>query len=121
MPLPEFDSQGELPAGVHRAGLSEVVARFGQGSDVRQAATASLLRIHDLAKATGKFNSLVIFGSYVTAKPDPKDVDVVLVMADDFKWNECTGETRDLFDHQRAAQESDPSVFWVRPSAILVG
>jgi predicted nucleotidyltransferase len=121
MPLPEFNTQGDLPPGVHQAGLSEIVARFGGGSAARKAASASLVRIHDVAKATGKLNRLVIFGSYVTSKPDPNDVDVVLVMADDFKWNDCTGETRDLFDHQRAAREFAASVFWVRPSAILLG
>ncbi len=121
MPLPEFNSQGELAPGVYQARLSEVLARFAGGSPARQTATASLVRIHDLAKATGKLDRLVIFGSYVTTKPDPNDVDVILVMADDFKWRELAGEMRDLFDHQLAASEFEASVFWVRPAILALG
>jgi hypothetical protein len=94
---------------------------FGGGGEARQAATASLTNIHMLAKGTGKLDRVVIFGSYVTANPTPNDVDVVLVMTDDFKWEEQTGRTRDLFDHQRAAEEFGASIFWVRPAAILLG
>ena len=121
MSLPEFNSKGDLPPGVHQANMNEVLAKFGGSFPARQAVTASLVRIHNLAEATGNLTKLVIFGSYVTEKSEPNDVDLVLVMADDFKWHEQTGETRDLFDHQRAAQEFGASIFWVRPSAILVG
>jgi hypothetical protein len=121
MPLPEFNTQGDLPPGVFQAELSEVLARFGSGSAAREAATASLLRIHALAKGTGKLFRLVIFGSYVTAKPEPNDVDVVLVMADDFKWEQQVGEIHDLFDHAKAAKQFGASLFWVRPATLLVG
>ena len=46
-----------------------------------------------------------MFGSYVTAKPDPRDVDVVWVMKEDFSLAACDEETRVLFDHQRAEDE----------------
>jgi hypothetical protein len=77
--------------------------------------------IHATAKATGKLERFVIFGSYITDKVEPNDVDVVLVMADDFRFSECSGETRKLFIHEQAADEFAASVFWVRPSAILKG
>jgi hypothetical protein len=48
--------------------------------------------IHATAKATGKLERFVIFGSYITDKVEPNDVDVVLVMADDFRFSECSGE-----------------------------
>src|SRR5206468_9439117 len=84
MPLPEFDSHGDLPIGVHRASLDEVLARFGHGTPQRQLVTARLLHVHELASGTGKLERFIIFGSYVTAKPDPNDVDIILVMRDDF-------------------------------------
>jgi hypothetical protein len=121
MPIPAFNNQGDLPPGVFEAELAEVIARFGHGAAERQAATASLVRIHDLAKGTGKLARLVIFGSYVTAKLEPNDVDVLLVMADDFKSEEQVGEARQLFDHGHAAEHFGASIFWVRPSALLVG
>jgi hypothetical protein len=30
MPIPEFDSEGDLPEGVHQATLVEVLERFGK-------------------------------------------------------------------------------------------
>jgi hypothetical protein len=79
MPLPEFNSLGDLPEGVHRATFDETLARFGQESLQRQFVTARLSRIYELARRTGSLERFVIFGSYVTAKPDPNDVDIILV------------------------------------------
>jgi len=98
-----------------------MVARFGGGAPSRQSATASLLRIYKTAKGTGKLGRFIIFGSYITAKADPNDVDIILVMADDFRFEESQGITRELFIHDRAAAEFGASVFWVRPGALLVG
>ena len=121
MALPEFDDQGDMPEGLHKATLAEVLERFGQGSEERQEATAVLQRIHQLVNATGKLDRFVIFGSYVTAKPGPHDVDVVLVMKDDFSMAACDEPTRLLFDHQRAEGEIGASIFWLVPSALLRG
>jgi len=61
----------------------------------------------------------VIFGSYVTAKPDPNDVDVILVMDEDFHLDEVPLETRGLFDHAVAQARHGASIFWVKPSALI--
>jgi hypothetical protein len=121
MALPAFNIQGDLPEGLHKATLDEVLQRFGDGSQARRRATAVLQRIHGLATATGKLQRLVVFGSYITAKPDPQDVDVVLVMKDDFSLTACDEPTRVLFDHQRAEAELGASVFWLCPSVLLRG
>ena len=78
MPLPEFDRAGDSPLGVHQASLGEVVTRFGQSTLQRQVVTARLLRVYELASGTGKLERFIIFGSYVTAKPNPNDVDIGL-------------------------------------------
>jgi hypothetical protein len=44
--------------------MSEVLARFGKGTPQREAVTARLLRIFELANAARKLDRLVIFGSY---------------------------------------------------------
>jgi hypothetical protein len=119
--LPDFNDAGDLPPGVHRATLDEVLKRFGQGTPQRQAVTARLLEIYRLAGATSKVTRFVIFGSYITDKPAPNDVDVILVMRDDFREPECDGATRAVFNHERAATELGASAFWTTPSAILVG
>ena len=120
MPLPDFDSVGDLPEGVYQATIDEMRARFGHGTPQRQAITARLLRIYHLAEATGKLDRVIIFGSYITTKPDPNDVDVVLIMSDDFELHACDEVTRGLFDHTQAAEEFGASIFWLRPSMLFL-
>jgi hypothetical protein len=119
MPLPNLNREGELPDGVHQATIDETLARFGSGTPQRQAVTARLLRIYDLAKATGKLERL-LFGRHITATPDPNDVDIVLVMRNDFDVQACDQETRGLFDHLRAAEVFGASIFWIRPVLLLL-
>lgn len=120
MSLPNLNSEGELPEGVHQATIDEILARFGSGTPQRQAVTARLRRIYDLAKATGKLERLILFGSYITATPDPNDVDIVLVMRNDFEVQACDEDTRGLFDHLRAAVVFGASIFWIRPAMLLL-
>ncbi|HXG68662.1 MAG TPA: hypothetical protein VNO70_26435 [Blastocatellia bacterium] len=60
MALPPFDNHGDLPEGVYRASLDEVLARFGQGTPQRQLVTARLLRVYELARKTGKLARFII-------------------------------------------------------------
>jgi hypothetical protein len=113
MPIPEFDNNGDLPAGVHRASMEEIVARFGTTTPKRRLVTASLLEIYRLVKATGKLDRFIIYGSYVTSKPEPNDVDIFLVMTEEFEVDELAGKTRIIFSHIQAQHDLGASVFWV--------
>ena len=84
MPLPPLTENGELPLGVHLGCLREVLDRFGVGSDQRKALALRPGRVHRVAQATGHLARFVIFGSFVTSKSEPNDVDILLVMADSF-------------------------------------
>jgi predicted nucleotidyltransferase len=119
MPLPDFNEVGDLPEGVHRATVDEVAARFGGQSARRHPITERLLRIHQTAAATGKLDRLIIFGSYVSNKQSPNDVDIVLVMRDDFELADCDAETGKLFEHGQAEIEFEASVFWIRPALLV--
>lgn len=121
MALPEFNEFGELPAGIYPATLGEVLARFGTGSVRRSDVTARLRRIYELARLTGMLERLIVFGSYVTDKESPNDVDIVLVMRDGFRLSQCPPEALPLFFHDRAADEIGASVFWVRPAMLIGG
>ena len=99
------------PQGCHLASLDEVVARFGAGSGQRQAVTDRLRRISHLATATGRLDRLLVFGSYVSDNKDPNDVDVILVMRNDFRSEDCLANSSVLFDHARADEELGASVF----------
>lgn len=120
MALPDFDNKGELPEGIHQTTIDEVAIRFGRGTPQRQVVTANLLRIYQLAKATNKLDRLIIFGSYITTKPNPNDVDIILIFNDDFNFTACEEETKKLLDHNQAEKEFGASVFWIRPSLIIL-
>jgi len=72
-----------------------------------------------LAKRTGHLQRFVIFGSYVTAQPNPNDIDVVLVINDAFRLEECPIESRGLFDHAVAQARYGASIFWIRPGLLI--
>lgn len=62
----------------------------------------------------------VIFGSYITAKSEPNDVDIILIMRDDFLLSECNEETLPVFHHLQAQEKLGVSVFWTSPSGVLL-
>ena len=119
MPLPAFDNRGDLPVGVHQATLAEVIERFEHGTLQRELVTARLIHIHGLAQRTGKLLRFIIFGSYVTDKPEPNDIDILLVMTDNFDVPTCDERTQSLFDHLRAQEIFGASVFSIRPSTAF--
>lgn len=119
--LPEFDAEGNLPRGVFRATLDEAVARFDDGSPARSLVTERLRRIYHSARSTGHLVRFVIFGSYITAEPAPNDVDVVLLMRDEFDVSVVTGEARIVFLHQDAEAHFGASIFWTTISGALGG
>ena len=120
MPLPNLNHDGELPEGIHQATIDEVVARFGSGTEQRIIVTERLQRIYQLAKATGHLQQLLIFGSYITAKPKPNDIDVVIIFDDNFDMAACSEDVKKLLNHQQAATEFGASVFWIHPSLLFL-
>ena len=117
MPIPPFDASGDLPEGIHFTTQEEITARFGAGTPQRHRVTANLLRVLHLAENTGKLERFLVYGSYITAKLAPNDVDVFLVMAADFDSADYAGETGALFDHQEADRVFGASVFFTPLSA----
>jgi hypothetical protein len=121
MPLPPLTRAGELPLGLHRASLQEVFDHFGAGSRQRLAVAARLERVYRVAQDTGHLARFVVFGSFITDKAEPNDVDVFLVMKDTFDSGQLQGEAALLFDHGAADAHFGASVFWVRRLAALGG
>jgi hypothetical protein len=119
--LPAFNAEGDLPPGVHRATLSDVLQRFGQGTAQRRAVADRLTRIYRHAASTGRLARFVVFGSFVTAKAEPNDVDVVLLMEDDFDLGPVSGEAALVFQHAAADAHFGASVFWTKRSGALGG
>jgi hypothetical protein len=80
-----------------------------------------LNRIYRLVTSTGQLARFVVFGSFVTAKVDPNDVDVVLLMEDSFDLASLTGSSALVFQHMEADAHLGASVFWTKQSGALGG
>ena len=116
--LPPLNQNGDLPAGIHPADWAELMQRFGTGSEARQRALAKLRLLHDLAHRTVKLARFLIFGSFVSATSNPRDVDVILVMAADFKHEAAPRESQTLFSHADAEARFGASIFWLREGML---
>jgi len=121
MALPELTDSGDLPLGVHEALLQELLDRFATGHAQRIAVGERLERIYQIAISTGHLARFVVYGSFVTDKPQPDDIDVFLVMDDAFDGDKLDGERLLLFDHAAADAHFGASVFWVRRPTALGG
>jgi predicted nucleotidyltransferase len=120
MRLPAFNSAGDLPEGLYPATLNDVFHRFGASTLRRRRVYQRLVEIHRVATTTAHLDRFIVFGSFVTSKPDPNDVDILLVMRDDFELSACSGEARKLFNHAEAEAGFGASVFWIRPSMLVM-
>ncbi len=118
--LPSFNSDGNLPEGIHRATEEEAFARFATTSARRQWLGEQLRSLLAMAKATGKLSRVFLWGTFVTSKEVPNDVDVLLVMAADFAIEELPAHQQVLFDHVRARLRFHTDVFWTKASIDAV-
>lgn len=66
---PAFDKNGDLPVGIYRATLTEVLEHFGTATLQRRLVGQRLERIYTLAVSTGRVIRFAVFGSFVTASP----------------------------------------------------
>ncbi len=60
-----------------------------------------------------------MFGSFVSTGADPRDVDIVLVMAGDFRLEDAPRESLTLFSHPDAKARFGASVPWIRQGMLL--
>jgi len=116
--LPPLTKLGDLPAGIHQANWVELGERFGAGSAARVRALGRLRFLYELVSRTGKLGRFLVFGSFVSVSSEPRDVDVVLIMTEDFRLEEAPRESQTLFSHADAEARFGASVFWVREGML---
>jgi hypothetical protein len=83
--IPELQD-GVLPNGIHVCTLEEVVNTFGQfnRTDRRPRLTENLARYFTDVRNAQIATAVVIDGSYITQKPEPNDIDLILALRADF-------------------------------------
>lgn len=117
----EFNEAGDLPPEIHQATLDDVLQYFGQSTPQRQVMARRLEQIYTLAVSTGHRARFIVFGSFITAKPDPGDVDVFLLMENTFDVSQLSGEIALIFDHVSIQNYEGASIFWIRRLAAFEG
>lgn len=119
MTFPEFNENGDLPIAIYKATLQEVLEHFGKGSLQRQFVARRLAKIYELAKDTNQLLRFVVYGSFVTNKENPNDIDIFMLMADGFDPDSVFGKTRLIFKHLTTQKYEGASIFWAAKSGII--
>ncbi len=100
--IPEFNKDGNLPEGIYPSGEEEFLDRFTTNSSRRKWLGQRLKEIFTLAKLTGNLNRIFIWGSFVSNKESPNDIDLLLLMTEEFQLENIPEECQILFDYTRA-------------------
>ena len=77
--IPTFDEHGLLPLGLHEATIPEIRSALGF-TERRERLIDGLERFVRIWSESGFLEYSVIDGSFATAKPEPGDIDVLLVL-----------------------------------------
>lgn len=81
--IPDFRDDGYLPEGLYLASEAEITFRFGTATPRRRRLALRLRRWIELSRSVAA-KRLFVDGSFVTAKPNPNDVDAVVWLGADF-------------------------------------
>jgi hypothetical protein len=103
----------------HVADWPEFQSRFCGSSLRREWLSGRLPALLALAATNGKLRRVFIWGSFVTAKPAPRDLDVLLIMDEDFEVDGLAAQAQSVFDAARAKLMFQSDVFWARSSIGL--
>jgi hypothetical protein len=128
MPIPALEERGFLPVGIHDCALVEVKAVFGcfRGSDQRPRLFSKLEAFLSEVANSSLIVAVLLDGSFVTAKPDPNDIDLLVVVPSghDFSADLSTSDYNLLsknrarrlfgFDVLVAAEDSEQYYRYVR-------
>ena len=114
--IPKFEKGGNLPKGVHKATLDEVREIFGASSARRKWLIGNLEKIIDLAKTTGRLERVIVWGSFVSNKELPQDIDLLLIMKEDFVVDKMDLEVKKVFDYVQGRIAFNADIFWAKSS-----
>ncbi len=114
--IPEFEKSGNLPNGVHKTTLGEIKRTLGTSSTRRKWLFGNLEKIIELAKSTEKLERVIIWGSFVSGKEFPQDIDLLLIMKDDFVMDKVGHEAKKVFDYAESRIMFNADIFWAKSS-----
>jgi hypothetical protein len=108
--IPDFREDGYLPEGLFLASEAEFTFRFGTLNRKRRRLIHRVRRWIELARLV-RAKRLFIDGSFITAKPEPNDVDAVVLLPTNFDDQ--------LASNSEAAAELEEMLLTRRPEEIF--
>jgi hypothetical protein len=107
--LPAFYDGEFLPDGEHPATWVEVVQRFG-GNALRKNFCERLITFLQRAKRCG-FLRVYLFGSFISAKVDPGDVDLMWIHKQDLNYDLLSRDCHELVETSELKQRTGWDMF----------
>lgn len=114
--IPEFNKDGNLPEGIYRANEDEFFNRFCSSSARRKWLGDRLREFFAMLKEIDKVKRLFIWGSFVSNKESPNDVDVLLIMKEDFELEDLPDDLKTIFNYVKARVRFNMDIFWSKSS-----
>jgi hypothetical protein len=89
MAIPDLNDNGLLPEGIHEASESELFERFRYfRSTTRRLELSSKLKTYlEEIRESRLHIEVLVDGSFVTSKDDPNDIDLILILPEDFNFD----------------------------------
>jgi hypothetical protein len=88
--LPEFDKNGNLPPGIHVTAIDVVIERFSRPRYTKRGPLSEHLKT--FFEFVSNFAvGIYIDGSYITTKLVPNDIDIAVIVTDNFDYQSNFG------------------------------
>ena len=95
------------------ASLDDLRIRFGTSTPRRQFLFRQVEIIIDQLLVTKSAKQVYLFGSFVSGKASPNDVDLLVVMNAGFSTTQLGGKVLELFQHDVCRIRYQADLFWV--------
>jgi predicted nucleotidyltransferase len=93
--------------------LDDIGVRFGTITPRRQFLFRRLKLVIDQLLATQSAKKIYLFGSFVSGKASPNDVDLLVIMSAGFSTTRLHGKVLEVFQHDVCRIRYQTDVFWV--------
>jgi hypothetical protein len=107
---PDYCDGSNLAEGIHICTLQELEERFGVGVGRERLFNG----LRDVLQRAGecRFRKVMLFGSFVSAKQYPGDIDLIWALPPGTETGELSLRCRELIDSQNSKQRFGLDVFW---------
>ena len=95
------------------ASLDDLRIRFGTSTPRRQFLCRQLEIVIDQLRVTRSLKQVYLFGSFVSGKASPNDIDLLVVMNAGFSTTQLSGKALELFQHDLCRIRYHADLFWV--------